>query len=106
VLDCWEMSVVRYVRLHCLMRCCQSVKSTIFLLPFIDFSFGTTHGFYSYFIYLFNSFNSFPPIHPSGSVSDTGRTHWGIGDRGGGHLLFLFSLGPPEVSVSRDSKKR
>jgi hypothetical protein len=63
VLDCWEMSVVRYVRL----RLYHALLSVNLLLPFIDFSFRTIHGFYSYFIlyslffiYLI-LFNSFPP---------------------------------------------
>jgi hypothetical protein len=93
VLDCWEMSVVRHVRLHGWYHALLSIN---LLLPFIDFSFRTTHGFILdfypfFFIYLILLILSLPLVRFRRRTNALGyRRSW----RWSSHLLFLFLLGP------------
>ena len=113
VLDCWEMSVVRYVRLYeVLIVSCFAVSQPSFSFRLLISPFEQHMGFipillfilYSLFFYLFNSFNSFPPFplvgfrHRTNALGDRRSWRWSS--------PLLFSLGAPEVSVSRDLKKR
>ena len=61
VLDCWEMSVVRYVRLHGFMLCCQSTFSFRLLISLFEQHKGFILILF-FILHLFNSFNSFPPF--------------------------------------------
>ena len=90
------MSVVRYVRLPPFHA---SLSGHGLLLPSILFSFRTAHPFAENdFIHIFLFIFLILLILTLWSVSpttDTGRTHWGIGDCGGGHLLFLILAWAP-----------
>jgi hypothetical protein len=55
VLDCWEMSVVRYVRLDCIMLCCHSTFSFRLLISLFEQHMGFIRILF-FILYLFNSF--------------------------------------------------